>query len=233
MKLLRAIIGLGTIAGVISTANAISVDLSGFVHGHILQPGDTPGVTIKATNNGDGPDLAVVFDTTLTGTRDDDLEGPSWAGGNLPTSTTIGNAIIVQENRNGIGDGVADLPDDEAGGGAIEFKFDMAIDSFGFDLVDIDANEFVFSFFNDGGLVGAKATANFIADNGAVFGNNTINRIAPLSFGQSFDQVVISLSGSGAVANVNYTKRVPDGGSTLLLLGGVLMLAFGFKRRLG
>jgi len=34
------------------------------------------GLTISAQNVGGGPDLAVIFDSTLTGTLDPDLQGP-------------------------------------------------------------------------------------------------------------------------------------------------------------
>ena len=73
---------------------------------------NAPNVTITANNMGGGPDLAVVFDTTLSGTRDPDLEAPFFVFG-LPASE--GTRVV---NNNGFTAtyGAATVP----GGGAIE-----------------------------------------------------------------------------------------------------------------
>ncbi|MCZ6834958.1 MAG: thrombospondin type 3 repeat:Cna B-type, partial [Planctomycetota bacterium] len=41
------------------------------------------GVHIRARNFHKSHDLALTFDSLLTGTADTDLEGPSWATGNI------------------------------------------------------------------------------------------------------------------------------------------------------
>ena len=64
-------------------------------------------------------------------------------------------------------------------------------------------------------------------DQGAVFGNNTLNRIAPIRGPSAFDTVVITLGGSGAVDNLVFAMPAP-GAFGLLALGLGL---FGVSRR--
>jgi hypothetical protein len=52
-------------------------------------------------------------------TRDSDHQDP-WSSGNIPTDTLLGRALIVQKT------------------GSLFFDFAFEIDSFGFDLVDIE-----------------------------------------------------------------------------------------------
>jgi len=253
MKKLNSIVAtLGVISAVTAT-HAVSLDLNqpSLVHGSILNTQflTSDGVTISATNIGGGPDLAVIFDTEARNTRDGDLEGPngtdgSWTGGgNLPSNTGVGNAIIIQENDVGIGDGIADLPDDEGSRPAGSIIFDFGsnrIDSFGFDLIDVEGPDeygndsgFFASFYDPSGdLLHSVGFGALIFSDGAVYGDNSLNRIAPISYhGATFRKVEINFGGSAAITNINYTS-VPDSGSSLLLLGGVLALIASFRRRL-
>jgi hypothetical protein len=66
---------------------------------------------------------ARIFDTTLSGTSDDDLEGPfenALLSGDI---RTFGKSLIIQE-RAGVADSNAD---DEAKGGTITFNFDSKV----------------------------------------------------------------------------------------------------------
>lgn len=115
------------------------------------------GLSISARNAGGGPDLAVVLDTTLSGTADPDLEDP-FTSGNLADcsgatllddAVELGNVLIIQENSIGIGDGIANSPDDEGSrpAGSILLDFAAGITQIGFDLIDIEANEVLDSYF--------------------------------------------------------------------------------------
>ena len=186
------------------------------------------GVNISAINFNQSFDLAVAFDTSLSGTLDPDLEGP-WSVGNTDLSTELGNVLIIQEND------VID-PDDEGGrpAGQLIFDFDMSIESFGFTVVDVEdstSENSLVEFFSGGSLVGSINFSEFEAgganDFGAMYGNNSINLIGELSPGASFDQVVITAGGSMGFDNISFT--VPAPGS--LALFGIGVCAMARRRR--
>lgn len=223
--------GLGT-----SNADIITFDDVGLVHGSIVTT-QIPGLTVSADNFNFDPDLAVAFDTGETGTSDDDLEGPPWATGNLGNLDTLelGNVLIISENADGIGDGIADDPDDEGSrpAGQLIFDLDVARSFVGFDLIDIEGvgdddepGQFA-TFFMGGAEVASIEFAEFenggAHDQGALFGNNSVNRIAPIGVGL-FDRLVISLGGSGAVDNLVLLPT--PGALPLFAIGlGLLFLA--------
>ncbi len=209
------------------------------------------GVTISVVSNGSGPDLGIIFDSFATGTPDTDLEGPPWSVGNLAPSTQLGNLLVIAENDfDGSMDGFVDLPDDERRGGSIFFEFQQPVFSFGFDLIDIEADEF-------------DATAGFVAffnhdvelfrigfgdlptiDPSIVFGNNSANRIFPIALPgsnsggrivagnlQDYVNIIeIDLAGSGAVDNIQI-NAVPEPG-TWGLLGAAMLGLAALRRRL-
>ena len=173
---------------------ASQVDLSQFVNGEILNGFNVGPVTIDGDNFHNSEDYIVAFDTTLTGTRDPDLEGPngnggSWDVGNLRNSTTpIGNILIIQEvDRNFAGytdqtNTVVSRPDDEGqrrggsetGAGEIVLTFDQGVDSFGFTLIDVEeTGEFnretgFFAVFSDGSAT-TKGSFEDLIENGNAF----------------------------------------------------------------
>ena len=222
-----------------ASADVITFDDIGLVHGEIVTT-QIPGLTISAVNV-TGPDIAAAFDTGETGTRDPDLEGPPWAGGNLADLDTLelGNVLIIAENDVGSEDNVLDLPDDEGSrpAGELIFELDHARRSFGFDLVDVEGTgdddepgQFA-TFFMGGGVTTTILFADFLPggayDQGAVFGDNTVNRIAPIDVGP-YDKVVIAMGGSGAVDNLVF---VPAPGALALFGIGLGALAARRRRR--
>jgi hypothetical protein len=186
-------------------------------------------VTISAVNPNRSFDLAVAFDTSMTGTADPDLEDP-FVSGNIDGSTFLGNVLIIQENNTGIGDGIADNPDDEGSrpAGQLIFDFNVTIQSLGFDLVDLEgaiSESSVIEFFMGGSSVLAIDFSEFEAggayDMGAIYGDNTLNRIGQISVAGGFDRAVFNLGGSAAIDNIAY--KVPAPGAVALMgLGGLL-----------
>src|SRR5205823_12525111 len=72
------------------------------------------GVSISADNFTAGhPDLAITFDTNLTGTNDKDLQQP-WTGGGNGATKNYHKILIIAENKvDNNHDGLIDRPDDE------------------------------------------------------------------------------------------------------------------------
>lgn len=196
------------------------IEFSTLQHGAIVtnQFQTSEGLTVSANNLARPFDLAIIFDTTRTGTADADLEGPGWSSGNLPASTNFGNVLILAENNVDTlaPIGLIDSPDDEGTrpAGDLIFQYNHQLTTFGFDVIDVegvlDENGMI-SFFRDNVL---QATVNFsqLVAPGAYFdptirfGDHSINRIKPFTATQlqitSFDKVVVRLGGSGAIDNI-------------------------------
>ena len=220
-------------------------------HGEIVtdQFADPFGVSIRAVNVGRGPDLAIGFDSLKTGTRDSDLEGPTWAGGNLAPDTVLRTLLIIAENGIKDDDGLIDNPDDEGSrpAGSILFEFEVPILSFGFDLIDVEGPEefgedsgFVAVFYGEGdvelGRVGFGEFVDagspfFVA--GAAFGNNTANRIPQITAEalalEQFKTVEINMGGSGAVDNITF-EPIPEPSTFVLFGAGLALTALASRR---
>lgn len=249
---------------VVSNSSSSAQDL-GAVPGLNL-PANFPTVKVKVNNNNGSPDLGVIFNTDASPTRDPDLQTP-FDGGNLvypngagvgtPLNPTTGNILIIQEitNNNGlpattpaVGDVLSAGPDDEGaqtskGTGKIVFQFSEAISSFGFDFVDFEASETSFlKFFGNGKKTKKIKLSEWTAANLLQFGNNTLNRIDPITAdslgvdGLDFiEKVVIFLGGSGGVDNITFDLLQPDiivVPTPTAWLGGALGLGLlGMRRR--
>jgi len=219
-------------------------------------PGVSVTLTVDNNGNNDRPtDLAVVFDTTLTSSADPDLHGPpntSWTGGNLAPDVQLGKVLIIQEHRSAddfddinndgalnVGDIVTDAPDDEGRrpAGLFSFYFSQPVESFGFDVVDVELNsesdkgyfaavedvdgtevkigfnEFLAGGAFEAGPAGDPKEVVFGGDNTAnrIFDSlltlDTLNAFDP-AFGGSIARVDLRLGGSGAIDNVRFS--VPD-----------------------
>lgn len=168
--------------------------------------------TIRFTSgnsNNPGPvaGLAQVFDTSLkrnSPTHDKDLLRPRSTETNK-RSTTLGNALIVNENPGRI--------DDNWAGGQITFVFDKVVEFLGVTLIDLEDTQPVVitaDGYSSGNLdtsVGNKNGDNMFRD----FLPGETVRTQTLTF--TFD-------GSGAIDNLEVAP-VPLPASALLLLGGL------------
>jgi len=183
-------------AGLLTATSAIAgwsqeIDLNSYAHGTILNGMDLGNITIDGDNFHNNYDHVVVFDTTLSGTRDPDLEGPSgsggsWTRGNLrQAGEVLGNVLILQEmDRRFAGytdasQSAVKRPDDEGrrrggskpGAGEITFDFNRGVQSFGFTLIDVEeTGEFNnqtghFALFSDGSNSVKVAFADLIDSN--------------------------------------------------------------------
>lgn len=201
----------------VNAAEILTFDDISAVHGTVIsgQYFGSKGVTISVTNPNQSFNIGVAFDSTVSpgSTSDPDLTGPPWSNNN---STQLGNLLIIQENNTGIGDGIADNPDDQAGGnpGFFEFEFAESIDAFGFDLIDVENGEVAGGkvvFFNGANAVG---TVQF-SDLGLTTGNNSLNVVSPINgananlSSDTFTRVQIHLGGSGAVDNIVFRNSDP------------------------
>ncbi len=229
-----SVCALALAAGSASADVLETIDFNGLVHGEIVntQYQGSHGVTIDARNYSRSFDLAVAFDTTRTGTRDDDLEDP-WTSGNLAGNMNLGNALILQENNYGIGDGIADRPDDEGSrpAGWIRFSFDEVKTGIGFDILDLEsatAEASSLKLYLDGSLVASIDFMDFISagsdvyDPSVSYGNNSANRIGVITADalgiQGFNTAKFKLGGSMAIDTI---KVVPTPGTFAMLgLGG-------------
>ena len=224
------------------TAQAAFIDFAGFVHGEILDTDflASDGLTISADNPNRSFDWAVVFDTSLSGTRDPDLEGPAgrlWDGGNVAPDEVFGNVLIVQENDTGCADDQCYLSDDETGtncGGDLIFSFQDRMTRFGFDVVDIESGQAAGArvlFFDGAGPAVATVffsefecavgpfcdgTVDFAGDNSA----NHLSDMTATALGiTGFDRVVIDLNGSGGIDHLRFDgPQVPEPALAWLVL---------------
>ena len=210
--------------------------ITNFQHGTVINT-QYSNVAISATNLGGGPNLAAVFDSTLSNTRDSDLEGlfnsnnPSLADNFDP-----GNILIIQENNIGCDDGVCNRPDDEGSrpAGWISFAFAQAIELISIDFFDIEVAE--------NGATSENAIRLFDSANSELFantfyvpntgGDNLWNQVLFVTAGQGITGIAridVHFGGSGALDNLTYSVvPVP---AAFWLFGTALIGFIGYSRR--
>ena len=231
------------------SAHALPLELNSLEHGAIVTDQfASQGVMVSVDNPNRWNDAALIFDTHATGTPDPDLEWDgSWATGNIAPDEDLGNLLIIAENvwdRNH--DGLVVRPDDEGNRPAGTFYFDLddMASEFSFDIVDVegDVEEFSVDFYGEGALLGSIGFDDFLLRDGVSFGDNSANRIAPITAADLgletllFDKVAINMGGSGGITNLDFTSHTPappvPEPTTMLLVGtGILAIAALRKRR--
>lgn len=254
-----ALTGAGLLAPAALAGSYGVLDFEDLRHGRIVNGMTIDGVTITSDNShtaNPAKDHAVVFDSRRRCTYDRDLEGPnrwggSWAGGNLAGSNEVlGNLLIIQEssgnrwktNRSGT---YVLRPDDEGRrpAGFLALNFADDVEEIGFDLIDVEGpseynqdSGFFATFYSKDGKSAQVNFADLVDPNSPhydptiVFGNNTANRVSPISAADlgllAFDFVEINLGGSGAIDNVAYSLVVPTPTAAiagLALIGGIAL----------
>lgn len=153
------------------------------------------GMHLTAENNVAGhPDKCIVFDSSNPTGEDPDLATPGYGPGN---DEPLGKLLIVAEDDvDADFDGFVDDPDDEAGGGWLNFDFDEPVTVCSTQIVDIDdagPTRIVISFAD------GSPPAVLYVPNG---GDNSVQWIALHYTGVS--RLQFALSGSGAVADVRF-----------------------------
>lgn len=227
------------LAGVgIGNAGAVLIDFEGFVEGRIIDDEFAPLITINAIDVNKNPRPAVIFNSnTARDLEDNDLMSP-WSDGNI-ADEDLGNLLIIQDDQRLETDGMGNIayPDDEGDrpAGSIFFHFAAPVRSFGFDLIDVEGMEeytvggYFAAFYSAGAMQALIGFGNLAAlDPSIQYGNNTANRISPISFDHlelnRFDMVEINFGGSAAVDNIRFNP-VPEPASMLLVGSGLIVLA--------
>lgn len=228
-KLIVMLIAMLTLSLMGKTANAtlLTLDFNTDALGNPIQAGQfidseyaAWGVNISAYNQY-GPDYAITFDTSNPTGNDPDLATPGYNN-----SQNLGNVLIlptyVTDNNN---DGYVDDPNDQAGSnpGSFLFTFDQdQSGTFSIDFLDIEESGGRVRFYLDGSFV-TSANINLVGDNG--FGSLSLNNI-------TYDQIKVSLAGSGAIDNVTFeSSTIPEPASMSLLALGALMIGMRPKRQ--
>lgn len=209
--------------------------------------GANTGVTISASG---GQDLAVGFDTRLTGTRDKDLQklrlrnngsirrdGFNVVNDNsLPHDNTIdldgpvpdrgyGNILIVQEVTCNGGGQSCNRADDNVGG-SLTFAFDTAVTLLGMHVFDTEEGGGNVQFLDElGNEVANLAPLPNVGNEGVGF----------MEFGGPdgilAHTMIVTFSGSGAVDNIRGNSPTNISEPTAMALFGVGLVAMGVYRR--
>ena len=162
------------------------------------------GINISANNN-NGPDDAVIFDSSNPtggdydlGTPNSDFGGPgSGNGGRAGTpganSTALGNILIIQERPQMCGP-VYCVPDDDVDGGTVTFTFDDPYTVETITIVDADDGN------PSGAVVTIDGNTGTYTLNFPSLGNNSVMTL-PI-FEDLVFSMTVSFQGSGAIGEV-------------------------------
>ncbi len=206
---------------------------SGFIQPYGNLFGGGKGVTFVSANesnkplslydseiiNGDDPDLQ----------RNEELDG-NWAVGNL-TDEILGNLLIINQTSNPA------IPDDHANGGQLILNADVLLQSFAFDIVDLEnvQNDDVIIFENT--ATGASATvrlSEFLSGSGSPFsvpgvtyGERSANRITSITADKlgisSFNRITFDTDDSFGIGAICVEKAAQVISLNIkVLLGGAV-----------
>ena len=249
------------------SANAFVLDFENasfigenLVHGSVIDGTYTAAdsninVNIETSNDGGGPDFAVVFDSRQSGTADPDLQDP-FSGPQVGDFTTTGtntgsdyqvtfvesemrrpgNILIVQENTTGCIDGVCDNPDDEGQGpNSISFEFtDGPITAESLDLFDLDGGSQMetatIRLFSD--LNGTQIIDTIVVGGNDIGGDRRAGRVLFTSVNpdgiENVSKITVEFSSSGATGNLVYsTPDDPGDPQAVSEPGSLALLATG------
>jgi hypothetical protein len=153
------------------------------------------GLHLSAENNVAGhPDKAIVFDSSNVTGEDTDLATPGYGPGN---DEPLGNLLILAEDDVDADlDGLVDDPDDEAGGGFLNFDFDEPVSICSATILDIDEDNptRILISFADG-----SPQAVLFVPNG---GDNSVQFVGMHYSGVS--RLQFAFGGSGAIAQIQF-----------------------------
>lgn len=228
--------------------------------GSIAADGGIPNSSVNVSIdvwNGRGrrgkPGFAVGFDSSLSRTRDRDLEGGFNPQGSGVAASGYRNVLIIQSHENKytkhcggkprnrthkqvLNTGVCsdpgndpedrDFTDDEARGGDIVFEFDQAVTLLSMNVFDIEERGGKVKFADETGDWFAWQSIPTVGDNG----------VGIMNFGDGgivANKMMVWLAGSGAIDNitggVTTTANISEPGA--LAIFGVGLMAMGFYRR--
>ena len=237
---------LAPLPGTAPTASAAVINFNGFQNGrHVNDEYASLGVTFSADNyRPGGPNIAILFDSDLNTTPDDDLEfGSAWSAGNIRFER-LDKFLIVAENVTDTSpaDGFVDNPDDEADGGTIFMKFNTPQTSIGFDLIDVELTPEIdrVEFLRLGVPLASITFAQFTTpgpffEPGVVYADRSANRISPISIADlgtvPFDEVRWYMPECAAIDNIVFDNTpIPEPATAALALGAIVP-ALALRRR--
>lgn len=227
--------GIKTLAGLLclslaSVVNASNIiDFEGLVNGQIVDDEyvTSDGVTIRGFNTDRATDnMAVVFDSSLSGTADSDLESPfaDKIGHGLGISNP-GNILIIHEHPDRCDGFVCDNPDDEGSrpAGYFDIAFDREVTLNSIDFFDVEYGE------------NGNTSKNLITVSGSgtydpfytpwTDGDNGWTRLDFNLVGVTSLQ--IKLHGSGAIDNISFTDiTVPAPPVAAMFAAGLFLLVY-------
>lgn len=150
---------------------------------------------------------AILFDTAAPTGGDNDLATPGYH----PTNDRpLGLALILAENTlDAGGDGLVDVPDDEAWGGVLSLEFEYRVVFRSVSVVDVDANESsyveLYRRHSDGDCALYDLVATLPL---AALGDNSVQTVVADVPG--VDRIDFVLGGSGAIADLSFCRDGSD-----------------------
>lgn len=194
----------------VTGASASTISFDDFAHSdNVTQVSTDDGLISADVSATGGINRAYAFDSTLSNTRDDDLEGPFHRFSDSSELLDPGRILIIQENNRSA--------DDNARGGTLTFEFDQAVDFTGFTLLDdatvtitsssvpsvftaslpVPGADGFFELFETAGLfVGVRDLTFTLDGSGAIDGL----QIAPVPVPAALPMLLLGLGGLGVAS---------------------------------